>query len=96
MVNLSSFSPQKSAGSVKSVCETDSVSLNVYFKRLVIFYPAKATKFSIEAGTIEIAELRQGSKVVNTKVELQEGAVLVGMKLYPVKVEVTEMVFVPT
>ena len=96
MVNFSSFSPQKSARSVISVRETDSVSLNVYFKRLVMFYPAKATKFSTVVGTIEIAELRQGSKVVNTKVELQEGAVLVGMKLYPVKVEVTEMVFVPT
>jgi hypothetical protein len=68
----------------------------VYFKRLVIFYPAKATKFSIEAGTIEIAELKQGSKAVNSKVELQVGAALAGLKLYPVKVEVTETVFVPT
>ena len=96
MVNYSSFSPQKSARSVISVREKDYVSLNVYFKRLVIFYPAKATRFSIVAGTIEIAVLKQGSKAVNTKVELQVGAALAGLKLYPVKVEVTEIVFVPT
>ena len=72
------------------------MSLNVYFTRLVIFYPAKAIRFSIEEGTIEIAEPKQGSKAVNTNVELQVGAALAGLKLYPVKVEVTETVFVPT
>ena len=96
MENFSTFSPQKSTGSVVSVREKDYVSLNVYLKRLVIFYPAKATRFSIVVGTIEIAELKQGSKAVNTKVELQVGAALAGLKLYPVKVEVTEIVFVPT
>ena len=62
----------------------------------MIFYPAKATKFSIVAGTVEITELKQGSKAVNTKVELQVGAALAGLKLYPVKVEVTGTVFAPT
>ena len=61
-----------------------------------MFYPAKATKSSIVVGTVEIIELKQGSKAVNTKVELQVGAALAGLKLYPIKVEVTKIVFAPT
>ncbi len=81
IVKDKSFSPQKSKVSLVSVCETDTVSLKVYFERLVTLEPAKAIKFSTIDGTIVMAVFKHGSTAVNTKFELLVGAVLAGLKL---------------
>lgn len=78
---FSNFSPQKSNASVFMVLLIDSVSLNVYFKRLLTVKPAKAIRFSTFTGVVDITVFKQGSSVFNTKVESHVGGVMGGLKL---------------
>ena len=53
------FSPQKSEESVDKVQPLETVSLKVKFKLLVIFYPAKVTKFYTCVGPFRLVN-KQG------------------------------------
>ncbi len=55
------------------VFEIETVSLNVYLILLRTVVPAKATKFSTEAGAVVMAVVVHGLTTVSMKVDRQGG-----------------------